>query len=49
MIKPMNNFVEQLKRTSKAKTITVIKDGGKHHESAWRKEFPDFYKWMMSR
>jgi predicted alpha/beta superfamily hydrolase len=49
MIKPMNDFVEQLKRTSKAKTITVIKDGGKHHESAWRKEFPDFYRWMMSR
>jgi predicted alpha/beta superfamily hydrolase len=47
MVSDMLKVFERLSVLSKAKMTTVIRDDGKHHESAWRREFPGFYRWML--
>ncbi|HEX4878022.1 MAG TPA: alpha/beta hydrolase-fold protein [Chitinophagaceae bacterium] len=32
---------------SHARLQTLVRDDGKHNESAWRKEFPLFYDWIL--
>jgi predicted alpha/beta superfamily hydrolase len=43
--------MEKMARTIESKgsyyTRTIISPLNKHNEEAWRKEFPDFYKWIM--
>lgn len=37
----------ELAAVSGSKLETVIRDDGRHNESAWRKEFPLFYGWIF--
>ncbi len=37
---------EEVNEDSGARTAIVIRKGGKHSESWWRREFPQFYKWI---
>jgi predicted alpha/beta superfamily hydrolase len=48
MVPDMLKAFEEMAKVSKAKMKTVIKDDGKHNESTWRKEFPSFYKWLIT-
>jgi predicted alpha/beta superfamily hydrolase len=47
MVPDMLSAYEQIRAHSKAKMETVIRSENKHNESAWREEFPEFYRWMM--
>jgi hypothetical protein len=38
---------DAMRKLSKSKMTTVIRSEGKHNEATWRKEFPEFYNWMM--
>ena len=46
MVPDMQRAYEEMAKVSKSKMITVIRDDGKHNETAWRKEFPFFYEWI---
>ncbi|MBL0272842.1 MAG: alpha/beta hydrolase [Chitinophagaceae bacterium] len=46
MVPDMQRAYEEMAKVSKSKMITVIRDEGKHNETAWRKEFPFFYEWI---
>ena len=47
MVPDMLKAFEKLRSVSNAPMQTVIRDEGRHHESAWRKEFAGFYRWLM--
>lgn len=47
MVPDMLEVFEVLNKTSSAKLETVIRTDGKHSEANWRKEFPQFYKWLV--
>jgi predicted alpha/beta superfamily hydrolase len=36
-----------MRRVSKSRMATVIRQEGKHNEARWRIEFPLFYEWLM--
>lgn len=37
----------EMRRVSKAKMTSVIRQEGKHNEARWRIEFPLFYEWLV--
>jgi hypothetical protein len=39
---------EAMRKVSKSKMKLVIKDDGRHNEATWRKDFPEFYKWVSN-
>jgi predicted alpha/beta superfamily hydrolase len=47
-INNMNEMAEKLGANSNAMIYSVIDPEGKHNETAWRKWFAEFYKWMMA-
>ncbi len=49
MVPDMLAVFHSLHSRSGAKLISVIRSEGTHNEATWRKEFPLFYKWIMSR
>lgn len=48
MVPDMLKALDILNENSRAEIETIIRDEGIHHESAWRKEFPLFYRWIIS-
>ncbi len=46
MVPDVLSVFEQVKKYSKAEITTVIRAEGKHSETTWREEFPEFYKWL---
>lgn len=47
MVPDMVKAFDEMKKVSRSKMITVIRDEGKHNEQAWKKEFSGFYKWAF--
>ena len=47
MVPDMLSIFESMNAVSRAEMTSVIRAEGRHHESAWRKEFPMFYCWMI--
>ena len=47
MVPDMLSIFESMNAVSRAEMTSVIRAEGRHHESAWRKEFPLFYCWMI--
>jgi len=47
MVPDMLQVFGLMNKHSRAKMKSVIRAGAAHNESAWRKEFPAFYHWMM--
>ena len=47
MVPDMLKAFEEMAKISKSKMTIVIRDEGKHNETAWRKEFPLFYQWIV--
>jgi predicted alpha/beta superfamily hydrolase len=47
MVPDMLKVFEEMSRLSGSKMISVIRDEGGHNETAWKKEFPLFYEWML--
>lgn len=47
MVSDAMRMYNTLHKVSKSKMKLVIKDDGKHNEATWRKDFPEFYKWML--
>jgi len=47
MVPNMLNIFEKMNSVSRTEMISVIRAEGRHHEAAWRKEFPVFYCWMV--
>jgi predicted alpha/beta superfamily hydrolase len=47
MVQDMLKAFDAMRKLSKSKMTTVIRSEGKHNEATWRKEFPEFYNWMM--
>lgn len=45
MVPDMLKAFEEMTAVSPSKMIMVIRDEGRHNESAWRKEFQLFYEW----
>ena len=46
MVNDALKMYEAMRKVSKSKMKLVIKDDGKHNEATWRKDFPDFYRWI---
>jgi predicted alpha/beta superfamily hydrolase len=46
MVPDMLKAYNAIHKISKSKMKVVIRDEGKHNEATWRKDFPDFYKWI---
>jgi len=49
MVPDMLKAFEEMGKVSRSTMRTVIRDEGKHNEPTWRKEFPLFYNWVISR
>ena len=49
MVPDMLSVFETLHGKSEADMTTVIRAEGKHNESTWRHEFPEFYRWLMKK
>ncbi|RYE01681.1 MAG: hypothetical protein EOP50_01595 [Sphingobacteriales bacterium] len=49
MVPDMLKVFQLLHQLSKAQMETVVRAGAKHSESAWRKEFPGFIKFLMKK
>jgi len=47
MVPDLLAIFQLLNKYSKARLTTVIRAEGKHNEASWRKEFPEFYKWLL--
>ncbi|SRR5579871_177185 len=47
MVSDMQNIIDLLRHKSKAKIKVDIHKEGKHNEANWRRQFPEFYKWMV--
>ena len=48
MVSDALKMYNTMHKVSKSKMKLVIKDDGKHNEATWRKDFPEFYKWIMN-
>jgi predicted alpha/beta superfamily hydrolase len=48
MVTDMLKVFGEIRKVSKSKMVTVIRDEGKHNEPTWRKEFPLFYNWLIN-
>lgn len=49
MVPDMLKAFQEMAKVSKARMETVIRNDGRHNEPTWRKEFPLFYSWMISK
>jgi len=49
MVSDTGKAFEEMKKLSKSKMKLVIRDGNKHDEASWGKEFPLFYEWLVSK
>jgi hypothetical protein len=47
MIPDMERIEKEIKSESKSPLKEVIDVDAHHNESAWRKHFPEFYKWTI--
>ncbi|HPG11201.1 MAG TPA: alpha/beta hydrolase-fold protein, partial [Chitinophagaceae bacterium] len=47
MVADMQEAYNSLKEVSKARLQIIINENGKHNETTWRNEFPEFYYWLM--
>lgn len=47
MISDMDKMIDVISEKGKSISRRVIAPLAKHDEAAWRKEFPDFYRWLM--
>lgn len=47
MIPDMEKMVKIVEQKGKSKVRIVKAPLGQHNEATWRKEFPDFYKWII--
>lgn len=47
MVPDLLRAFETMAGKSSSQLTTVIRDGARHNEAAWRKEFPAFYRWAM--
>ncbi len=47
MVSDMKNVIELLKANSKIKLEVQIVADGKHNEANWKREFPEFYRWIF--
>jgi predicted alpha/beta superfamily hydrolase len=48
MVTDMLKAFGEMRKVSKSKMVTVIRDEGKHNEATWKKEFPLFYSWLIN-
>lgn len=48
MVSDALKMYNTMHKVSKSKMKLVIKDDGEHNEVTWRKDFPEFYKWIMN-
>ena len=48
MVPDMRKIEKQIKVLSKSKVLEITDPDAKHNEAAWRKYFPDFYKWIIN-
>lgn len=48
MVTDAVKMYEAMRKVSKSKMKLVIKDDGRHNEATWRKDFPEFYKWVLN-
>lgn len=49
MVNDAWRMYEAMHKVSKSKMKLVIKDDGKHNETTWRNDFPNFYKFVMAQ
>ena len=47
-VQDMINVMDKLGSNTKAIIYSAIDPNGSHNEQAWRKWFPEFYKWIMA-
>ena len=47
MIPDMKRIEKEIKSVSSSPIKEVIDEDAKHNEAAWRKHFPEFYKWTI--
>jgi predicted alpha/beta superfamily hydrolase len=48
MVKDAIKVYDEMRKVSKSKMKLVIKDDGRHNEETWRKDFPEFYRWILN-
>jgi hypothetical protein len=48
MIPDMEKMVKVVEAKGKTNTRVVKSPLGQHNEATWRKEFPDFYTWIIN-
>jgi predicted alpha/beta superfamily hydrolase len=48
MVPDMLKAFQDMKKVSRSKMTTVVREDGKHNEPTWRKEFPLFYEWLLA-
>jgi predicted alpha/beta superfamily hydrolase len=48
MVPDMRRIEQRIKILSKSKVFEITDPEAKHNEAAWRKYFPDFYKWIIN-
>ena len=47
MIPDMNRIEKEIKTISSSPVKEIIDGDAKHNETAWRKHFQEFYKWIV--
>jgi len=48
MVKDMENISDRLARNAKSLAYMVVDENGSHNETAWKKWFPEFIRWINS-
>ena len=49
MVTDMLKVFDAMHRVSKSKMTAVLRAEGRHNEASWRKEFPWFYEWLITK
>ena len=47
MVANQKRIIDEIEQSSASKVKEVVDPGGQHNEAAWRKHFPEFYKWVV--
>ena len=47
MVVNQKRIINEIELSSASKIKEVVDSGGQHNEAAWRKYFPEFYKWVV--
>lgn len=47
ILRDMNKMADIIEKKNRFDVRRAIYPPGEHNEAAWRKEFPDFYRWLM--